>query len=437
MNVVLDWVKANVFIVIFIALMIAALIGLPIVSSGMNASVRKEVQARAQKNVELTKVQKTDLPDGTQGVINEKFLQQYEQVAKVMADDAAAVQKASIEHNHKGRGVVMQGVLPQMPEEMRDVYPKTFYENLMKAYDELLHEVKAGTPPAPETLRDEIQRVRTQFVTQDLKKDLTEELDPDQKKRLTEKLSNTRMSMYADAAHNIGMYVSLAQLYPPVYQQTNPPSICELYNWQWQFWVTQDVMHALNEANKADKSVDLAPVKHVLQLVVSGLPAVSAGPAGGTPGSGSALGMGFGSGNAAPPSPAGEAAAVATGAPIDPKVPVPSDFTASITGRKSNSLYDVVYVDLDVVVETARLPQIIDAISKWNFMSIVELRLEPADSYAAAQNGYFYGAGAVATARMRIETIWMRSWTKQFMPTCIKQILGVPNDPPAQAAPST
>src|SRR6185503_10202950 len=98
MSTVLEWVKANVFIVVFVLLLIAAPIAMFFVSSGMNADVRKDVETRARKQADLNKIEKTDivLPDGTsiQNVANDALIQRYTQVAEFMRKDADAVMLA-------------------------------------------------------------------------------------------------------------------------------------------------------------------------------------------------------------------------------------------------------------------------------------------------------------------------------------------------------
>ena len=445
MGAVLEWVKANVFIVVFLLLLLAAPIAMFFVSRGMNAEVRKDVEIRARKQGDLAKIEKVDivLPDGTsiQNVANEKLIARYTEVADIMRKDADAVEKAALEHNRKGRGVVLPQALPEIAENVRDVIPRRFHDALVEAYGNLLTDIKAGMPPSLETLRQELELERTRFITADLRKDTSDKLSPDELKQLTERLTNLRMSRYADAAKNVGLYVSTAELRVPAWSQEHQPSQGEMFNWQWQFWVTQDILRALHEANKADQSVVNAPVKRVVGLNIIGLPKPSPDaqtqsvPGTDKMGAGGFSG-GFGDANATPPAPPpadGEAAA-APAAAANPKAPVPHDFRSTMSGRITNPLYDVIDVELDVVVETARLPQVLDALAKYNFITVTEVHLQEIDPFDAAQGGYFYGAAPVCGAHLVLETIWLRSWTAPFMPRTVKQVLGVPIEPaPASA----
>jgi hypothetical protein len=79
-----------------------------------------------------------------------------------------------------------------------------------------------------------------------------------------------------------------------------------------------------------------------------------------------------------------------------------------------------------LVVDTARIPQVLDAIARRNFMTVLNLEMMPADHYEAAQAGYFYGTAPVSTLNLTIESVWLRAWTAEFMPDELKLALGIP-----------
>lgn len=436
MTRVLEWVKLNVLIVVFIALMIAALIALPLLAGGMNEKVRDRVEQRARAANDLAQLERTELAPGQTGIVNERFIDRYSRMATSISEDARAVQDAAIKHNRKDRGVLLASVFPEPPPAQAEVLPKHFHEALEAAYRQLLADIKAGSPPGLESLRDELERTRQQFLNQDLKKDLNDKLDPTEEKQLRDKLSKGRMGLYAEAAAELTLYAGLEALRVPAWEPARLPTSGELYLWQWQYWIVDDVLRALHQANAKHRTVVNAPVKHVLNLSVVGLPAPAgesmSGTVGGTssfsmPGGGGGRG-GFGETGGGQPA---EDTAGASGAPADPKLPVPSDFNVSLTGRKTNPLYDVVYVDLEMIVDAERLPEVLDALGQYNFMTVIALSIGPVDAYEAARSGYFYGSAPLAHVSLRLETIWLRAWTSQFMPKSIKRALGVAD----QAAP--
>lgn len=448
----LEWIKSNVLIVVFAVIMVAAPVAMWFVASGMNESVKADVKKRADSLPQIKKIKDNTIEvlglPPVPGVINERFIADYEKVAGVLSKDADAVRQAAIDHNRKGRDVLMRDVLPSMPPQQVEVLPKRFHEKLVEAYDALLKDVNAGSPPDLESLRGDLERTRSTFITQKLQMSPEEKLSEDQAKQLAKHLSERRLALYSTAADNVTMYATTEALAIPEWQQSSLPLPAQLFAWQWQYWIQSDVLKALAEANKADHKVYRAPVKQVYRVSVVGLPAgSSSGTSGsgnaGQPGGFSGGGGGGGRGKSGPggdpsmpdqSSMEGGAAAGGAGGP-NPKAQIAFDYSASLTGRKSNSLYDVVYVDLDMSVETARLPQVIDALSRYNFFTVVALNVVPADSFEAARSGFIYGAAPVSEVSMTVETIWLRDWTTQFMPDDLKRGLGIPVAAPGAAQP--
>jgi hypothetical protein len=190
-----------------------------------------------------------------------------------------------------------------------------------------------------------------------------------------------------------------------------------------------DILQALAAANKPYRSVIDAPVKRLVSISVpeEQLPAPSDKAA-----------------DAAPAEGAEPAAAPSTASvpPIDAKAPVAYDFRRTFTGRSSNALYDVRRATVTVVVATSMLPEVLDAIAKANFMTVVGLTIRPADAFAAADEGYMYGAAPVSEVRLSIESVWLREWTGKLMPPELQALKGTtgrmtddpPPAPPADAA---
>ncbi len=443
MNQVLDWVKANVFIVIFIVVMLAAPVAMFFVASGMNEGVRKNVSATAQKLTALSNLQVT-LPDGQRVLVNEELIQKLEENLRKSSEDKEAVDRLALELNRKNHKPLMDGVFPEPPFEMREVIPKRFHERLVTAYDALLADARAGMPPTLESLAEQLQRRRSLFITQDLKKDVGAALEPEEEARLKATLTEVRLALYRDEATRVGLYASRDALFVPAWDQTKIPSPAQMFNWQWQYWVIEDVLGAIKQANKDAQTVVLAPVKQVLGIVVRNLP--DAGAPGSDSGGGGAAASptgessfgGFGeSGTAPPPPPTGEGmggemptAASAAGAT--------RDYSTTFTGLVSSTRYDVVEVDMGLIVATAALPDVLDAISRFNFMTITNLRVEPVDAFAATERGFYFGSEPVCAVTLRLESVWLRDWTKQHMPAATRQALGIaPDAAPPPADPSS
>ena len=402
MNVVIAWIRSNVASVIFIALMIAAIVALPYVAGRMNASVQKDMTARMGQLTELQKLEKTSVkitplngpPIEESVLINENLLARLKEVTEAEREDASRVLEAARLHNRKDRGVLHESVFPEPPPAEREVLPLQFHRRLTQAYEQLLHRLNAGSPPDVETMAEKIERTRQNFLTQTLQKSGAEGLDADEQAQLRDVLTKQRMSLYAEQAERIGVYATVDALRVPAWEQTRLPPQGELFEWQWQYWVVEDLLAAIGDANlgpgDARYSVLQAPVKRVLDIAVYAAPAPRAAGA---------------------PSPSAE---------------VRPDYAVSFTGRVTNPLFDVRDVELRLVVDTARLPVVFDALARRNFITILDADLIPADHYAAARDGFFYGSEPVAELTLQLETIWLRSWTGEFMPDETKQALGVP-----------
>ena len=89
--------------------------------------------------------------------------------------------------------------------------------------------------------------------------------------------------------------------------------------------------------------------------------------------------------------------------------PISKDLSYSLTGRRTNGVWDVRPVDILMVVETERLPEVIDELTRENFFTVLDVSLTPVDSFAALAEGCYYGSAPVSDVSLRLETVWFRS----------------------------
>jgi len=442
MSRILEWIKSNLVIVIALVLVIAAMVGMPIVASSMNEEVKKEVNKRANKKKELDQIQTSVTPPGSNEaqsvLVNQTLLDQYSSITDAITDDAERVYTAALEHNQKKRTVLQAGgekVFPKMAEYKKEVLPKRFHESLMQAYRELFAEVQAGDPPDEFELKKEINRQREKFIAQ-AAKESEDELTEEERNTLEGRLTDVRMARYREAAEKIKFYANLETIHPPEWQTDYMPSPAEMFLWQWQFWICEDVMHALAGANAQSTSVLSAPVKQLLNVSIAGLPTIGRSSSTGTGGfgGGGVRGGGLGGGGLGGGSTSGgrssESSDPKTGSAPNPTADVPLDFGVSLTGRKTNALYDVLHINLEVVAETNRIPEIINALSQQNFITILDIDLQPVDVYQELKLGFRYGKEPVSLLTLEIELIWLRPWVIPFMPDDFKTAIGIPLDAP-------
>ena len=428
MNPVIKWIKLNIFIVIFSAIIVAAPVGMWFVGGSMNESVRKEVSRRADRMKELERIQKTSVSiiNPVKGnppiidtiVVNPAFISQYQEWAKIVGEDAETVHALALDFNHKDRGVLLPELFPAPPEDERETLPFEMHKRYIAGIENLLDRIEAGNPPSSEEVGEDLESEREQLEN----RNVADEDGEEKQKWLKEKLSETRLSIYADGASSVGVYASLDSF---TYLDRNKPGAVplpsKLYDWQWQYWIYEDILLAMKNANKDSVSVLDAPVKRIISVVLLDDPLAGASVAAG----GSGTGRG-GFGNRGRGSSKKTKTDVSTVPAANPRVEVKLNYNESFTGRYSNPLYDVRLVSLNLVVETAHIPAVMDALAQRNFITVLKSDIKPVDPFDALHGGYFYGAEPVSSIELELETIWFRQWMSPFMPDDVKQALGIP-----------
>jgi hypothetical protein len=450
MRPVLKWVRANLYTVICAAVMLAAPLALWFYSGGMNSAVRQEVQRRAAKVGELGKFESTPIslespvpgndPVSARIAVNRKFLERYQQVVGKLREDAARIREEVIGINRKGRGVLNEKLFPAALPQERETLPKEMYRQLIAAYTQLLKDVRAGSPPSGAQMAEYLGQARDRFLTE-IRKRSTDALTPQEQGELTEQLSAARLSYCADAARALSFYADLADLSVP--DESRRPDRAEgqgmidMFNWQWELWIKEDLLRAIASANQAYPSVLEAPVKRVISIAVQSAPAAavaSAADEGGESGPAGGFAIGSGGMSSGGRGGGGEARAAVPAVAADPAQEAPLDYTVSFTGRRTNPLYDVWYVGVDLIVDSAQVPALFDALARQNFMTVVDAQVDTVDPFEDLRAGYVYGTAPVSRVSLVVETIWIREWTAPLMPAELKAALGIPMPPPASPA---
>lgn len=456
-NQILTWIKSNIFIVIFSVLIIGAFVGMPMYAAKMNEQVQKAIGERKSKYDELRSIEGRTVSitvpgrNAVQipGPITEQHAKAAQEYVSEVVADAEETYQWALEHNRKGRNPLVPGVFPEMQIHEVPVKTEAMFRATIDAYERLLREIGAGQPPQLADIKNDLIRREQQWRIERNLLDPAIKLSEAQQKELKETLGLTRRAKYVEVAENIRIYASKNQLPLPSWALGQAqPSATDMFYWQWNFWVTEDVLKALNQANRGSATVQDSAVKRLISFRLLDDEARSrnrqsgGGSGGGNMGGGGGPilqgggagggALGGGGGGPQPPSGGGggggnmggSEGAAPGGTPLDPTVEIPWNFEY-LTGRATNSLYDVRNVQVVLVVETRTIPAVLDAISQHNFMTIVDLQLTPADPYSAMVQGYVYGPEPVSNLTLEIETIWLRSWTAQFMPPALRQELGV------------
>jgi hypothetical protein len=354
---------------------------------------------------------------------NDEVIKRFKAARDAQAQEAAGLVQAAVDINHAGHEPLIPGLLPQPPEGdlvlVKDMARK-FGGPAQKA---LLASINAGEPLDPKFLADVLRDQKNQALQRLLGNDAKEgegRLTDEQRKQITDELVQHRIGQYRLHAEKLSVYANERIFQFPAPNENRPPTLDEVWDWQMQFWVQSDVVKAIGAANASARNIGVTKsvVKRIERLTVdtslsTGLTDPFGQPLAGQPG--------------ATPAPTG--APSADGAP---------DFAYSITGRRSNPLYDVRYATLTGVVATKDLPKLLDAIAKTNLMTVTGVTVSRVDPVAELQAGYYYGDDHVSRVVMTIETIWLRDWTRRWMPANVKTTLGVTDpggEPPPPAPP--
>jgi hypothetical protein len=452
MNKTLDWLKANVFIVIFAVLIIAAFIVLPLFSRGMNEAVSQDLEARKSLERDLTSLRSTGValqdptpwfkpPQQSAALVNPNAEEQFAAYVNAHVEEAERVLEAAEEFNRRNRSPLVADLYPEPKLGQKDIKIAEMSTALHEAYESLLERVGAGVPPSLEDMREELVRMRSQYIAVTAQKESEKDLTPEERAELERNLSDRRVALTEDAARRLKLYAGIDAINPPGWSIGQPqPTPTELFDWQWDYWAFEDVILALGNANANSASVVDAPVKRLISIgragasTEQGARRESGGQRGAQGGQGGPFLSGGGmdgsrpGGGSPPPNQQGQQQAPA-GQTFDQAkaTEVPRKFDVSFTGRATNPLYDVRPVTVHIVAQTDRIPEVLDAIASQNFMTITSLELWPADPYAALQEGYVYGPFAVSDLVLEIETVWLRSWTTPFMPGELKTALNIPS----------
>lgn len=449
MNAAIAWVKSNIVIVVLGVVMIAAVVSLPLYASSQNKKVQAKVQARYSKLSELQKLDKTSFENPVTGevhqiAVNEAQIRLYEDAVKFKRADGELVTSEALNFNRNGHELIQPAnwspqygawLFPAPPQTNEaEVRPKQFSELLTQAYISLLEEINAGSPPDPVALQADVMEKQDQFKLHTLSKTADEAINPEDQAKLTEQLRGYRLSRYEENARSMSIYAELSALPVPQWKQQIIPSLAELFTWQWNYWIVSDVLRAFASANSSGGTVLDAPVKRLLSLNIIPAPSAKSGEASGAGGSafGASGGMAGSTGSRRPLDGGGADGGGdgmentgGGGQAINPNLPAPTDFSTSFTGRTSNHLYDVIFVQVSIVVDTTALPKIIDHLALQNFITVLNMSIEPADPFQDLSQGYLYGSPTLSRVNMVLETIWLRQWTSENMPDELKRSLGI------------
>ena len=443
---VMGWCKTNLILVILAVSSIAAVVGLPRVAATQALEVEEALRGRTEYFNRLDKLLKTPVTDPKTGktgrvVVNPKLNSAYEKAISALRGDSENDIDEANKLNRKEYSVLYASQLfPNPIKSQRETLPQLFHRELELKYKQLLELANAGSATTNEELASFLEDARVRYMETNLSTRQDADLTKEQRKNLEIHLAKLRRVRLRSQAADISVYFDEATLNIPAFSLQTIPSVGELFTWQWRYWAVADIVSAIAAINDGQTEIT-SPIKRVVSIDIVGLPVPVEGTGQGEgsrpprgsnpprpPGSGGGPGGQGGPGgpggpgrNPPQPNPTAPGGRPPSGGGVDGMYP-------SHTGQKSGDLYDLLQVQLTLVVDTNRIPQVLDNFASHNFLTIIDLDLQQTDKFVAMGAGYDYGIASVSQMTIVMEAAWLRSWTVEFMPDSVKSALGIKTD---------
>lgn len=413
---VLNWLKSNPITTLCAVVVVVSLGSFyyPIYWKG--SQFRSELTSRQQtvselesfesQSVQIPPAAPDEPPTDTQMVINDAAINKLQRVYKQLESEYSEIYQEATRLNKAGHEVMLSGLFPQPMDNSRQFRAREAYRDQFRSLYEALN---AGSKPGPEAVQEMLDQTESDLRSSYLLSE-TERLSEDQQRELRKRQAERLVDLYKQTASEHHVYAEPVKLDPRTGEwQTGPfqigdwakgrkPPMEDLWEGQMQLWIQQDLVRALrmvNNMQNPDTSLREVPVKRVKKMLVK--PGYVGVPEGGR---------------------------IRGGVPDESKVQeivekmqqakqsrLPADFTISPTGRKSNPVYDVRHAVLTLVIDSQRIPQLFNAISSVNFMTIIGMDITDVDEYEAMRDGYYYGSDDAVELDLTVETLWLRSWT--------------------------
>lgn len=435
MSNIIGWIKGNLLIVISIVLIVLLLPAGWYFSNGWNQSIKEKATSAfntEKRNLDSKSRVTYALPAVLEGEAaitdtrapNPEVTAFFVEQKKIREQQVKEVVERGVALNKRDHGALVDGLLPKAEDErslrrlgleMAEQIAGTRDEPQLSVYSRLLRRLNAGRPTDPEslaaTLREHKEREQERYEASNPDGRMTAA----QEEQLERGLIAKRLGEYKGRAEALTFYASPNAIYTDPNEPFSqvpavppPPSMITepmVFNWNWDYWVISDVLEAVSSANtnaaSGAMSVPSAPVKRVERVRVSRMPEPAAPDANPSGRFGTNPNAGANASQLAP------------------------SYTGN-TGGVPDSGIDIRTVELQIVASSKDLPRFFDALAKTNYMTVIDVDLYEVDVWADLKQGYYYGPDHVVRAVLTIETVWLRSWTKDYMPDAVRTVLGVP-----------
>jgi len=414
---VIGWIKAHIAIVVLVVIIVIAPPAGCIGSGFWNKSIRESQQTaakadydklnRARVTYTLPAVLPGEEPISDRRYPNPEVTEAYAQWKAERKQQVAAVKQRAVERNRAGHELLLPRLFPAPPPREDQFLRLEFIDTVTGTADRppvlqsVLDDLNAGEPVEGQAIAQLLNEYRDAEIEKYQAEFGTDELSDERASALEEELVKRRIGALQARADELSLYASL-EAFPEHLRRgpPDPPALLDCFEWQWDLWVIEDVGKAIAKANASPDgglvSIPAAPIKRLKDLRIQWLPTRKS--------------------SQVPEAPSGGDGLIAT----DPSV--------SITGRlthQGNNLYDVRPIEVTLVVESARVPEVIDAFNTTNLMTVLDVDLREVDVWEDIEEGFYYGPAHVVEATLTVETVWLREWTAPLMPEDLRVLMYV------------
>ncbi len=469
MNGVLAWVKSNVLIVIFAVLIIAMPVGGYFGASVWNKKIKTKAQEELNSKKRLVDgvsrvtytvppIAANEQPVSDSRAPNAAVTAFFEAQRAERQEEIEAVVTRAVRFNKtEDRRVLEPGLLPRIGDDRearrraKDLGERIVGdEDRPSLYEPLFRQIRAGLPAEK---ADVARRVVDAYQAEvDRAGGDLNGLDEDEQKALTERMKAVRYSAYARRAQELGVYASVDALRDPgtdgvpvipLEAPSGTPDESELLAWQMDYWLVEDLLRAVDLANRTPDGLPTeipnSPVKRIVSIDVDDMkipekPDENASSSSSSSSGGGGMNDPFGgrgSGLARTPMPMPQMGG-GMGMPGKPIV--------THTGRKledKNGVYLVRHATITVVASSEDLVRVLESFGAANFMTVTDVDLSEVDRWADLEQGFYYGPDHVVKAEIQVEAAYLHFWLADVVPAYVATAWGMelPAAPAENAVP--
>ncbi len=426
MKKVIGWIKSRLLIVVCCVLILVFLPAGYVLSGMWNAGIKKQAQDDFQTEQRKLKGKSTvsyAVPAVFQGeesitdarAPNRAVTEFFKREREAREQQVARVVEHATRFNEGAHEPLVVGLLPA-PENAQALRRKTVEmvraisgeqqgDGVYPLVRRLLDRINAGPPIPVEDLADSLNEYERTQRQKLVEASPTGKLSPEQEDELGAPLVRQRLGAYASRASELSMYatpdavlVSQPGVGPAPFEPD--PSRTgytedDAFRWQFDIWLVEDLLAGLDNAN-TEPSGERSGIADSVAKRLESLEI-----------------MPFVMGDQGPAAPATH-----TG-------------RTEATGER---IYDVRHARLVVVADAQRVPALVDALGESNFITVTGLRAEHVEPWSELEQGYYYGPSPVLRLTLDVEVVYLRDWTKQYMPPAVREALGIPADATADPA---